>query len=293
MTKFAYHCSYDREIEELEPKISSHGKAYVYATPNKSLALVFGVKGHNDFWIHPCYNHENNTCTFIEMSPNALAKYYRNKRAYLYTVKRDEFTETTGWKGEICSPNPVKPLKVEYIEDLEQAILEEQKQGSLTVVPFEQRNNYGKNMDEFFAKRDIIYLLKRNDEEYSQRYIQHMKSLENKEIFSFFKKELEFYKESFSDDKKISLPENITPIAPEFLDMCRNDASEKTVNIILDSIAYAPSKNHQQQIMSEVKAINNKELVKKIIFKLTKLNNIIKQIDSNSMKTNFNTNTRE
>lgn len=275
MTKFAYHCSANGEIEEFEPKISSHGKAYVYATPNKSLALVFGVKGHNDFWIHPLYNHENNTCTFIEMSPNALAKYYRNKRAYLYTVKRDEFTETTGWKGEICSPNPVKPLKVEYIEDLEQAILEEQKQGSLTVVPFEQRNNQGKNMDEFFAKRDIIYLLKRNDEEYSQRHIQYMKSLENKEIFSFFKKELDFYLESFCSNKEVFLPENITPIPSEFVEKWRNNTDEKTIDSVLSSIMYAPSKNHQQQVVSEV--IHNKELKQKIIFKLRKLNNIVKK----------------
>lgn len=291
MTKFAYHCSANGEIEEFEPKISSHGKAYVYATPNKSLALVFGVKGHNDFWIHPLYNHENNTCTFIEMSPNALAKYYRNKRAYLYTVKRDEFTETTGWKGEICSPNPVKPLKVEYIEDLEQAILEEQKQGSLTVVPFEQRNNQGKNMDEFFAKRDIIYLLKRNDEEYSQRHIQYMKSLENKEIFSFFKKELDFYLESFCSNKEVFLPENITPIPSEFVEMWRNNTDEKTIDSVLSSIMYAPSKTHQQQVVSEV--IHNKELKQKIIFKLRKLNNIVKKIVSKPMETNYNVNTRD
>ena len=37
MTEYAYHCSPNGDIKEFIPQVSSHGKAYVYATPNKSL----------------------------------------------------------------------------------------------------------------------------------------------------------------------------------------------------------------------------------------------------------------
>ena len=155
MTEYAYHCSPNGDIDEFEPQVSSHGKPLVYATPNKSLALVFGIPEHNDYILHPGYNKEDNSCIFVEMQPDALAKYYRGKSAYLYTVDKDDFTETTGWPGEICSSKKVKPLSVEFIEDLEQAILDKQKEGRLQIISYDRRNDNGYNIDEFFAYREM------------------------------------------------------------------------------------------------------------------------------------------
>lgn len=293
MTKFAYHCSPEGEIKEFEPQVSSHGKAYVYATPNKSLALVFGVKGHNSLWIQPVYNNKENTCMFIEMSPNALAKYYRNKSAYLYVVNKEEFTESTGWAGEICSPNPVKPLKVEYIEDLEQAILEEQKSGHLTVIPYEQRNNQGINMDDFFAKRELFFILRRNDEQYAQKSILHIKGQENKETYHKLKEQLKSYLDNFNNKQKSSSLSGASSIIPQhFIEKYKTDSSDDAIHRIFYTLNRLSSENIPQAI-SEIKSTNNKELIQKIIFRLTKVNNIIKEADFKQVKTNCKTNTRE
>lgn len=280
MTEYAYHCSSEGGIEEFEPKVSSHGKAYVYATPNKSLALVFGVKGHNDFWVHPSYNYKDNTCVFTEMSPNALDKYYRGKSAYLYTVNKDEFTECTGWKGEICSPNPVKPLKVEYIEDLGQAILKEQKTGHLTFIPFEERNNQGMNMDEYFAKRELFYMLRNNNDEYTQGCISYIKNLENKNVYHKIKEYLKCYLDNFTNKQEHSSSSSIYPIIPQdIIEKYKTDASDGAICHIFYNLNDLSLQNIPQAI-SEIKEINNKELTQKIIFRLTKLNNVVKEIDT-------------
>ena len=279
MTEYAYHCSPNGDIKEFIPQVSSHGKAYVYATPNKSLSLVFGAPKHGDYIIHPVYNKKDNSCTFVEMQPDALAKYYRGKSAYLYTVNKDDFTETTGWAGEICSSKEVKPLKVEFIEDLEQAILEEQKKGHLQIISYDRRNDNGYNMDELFASRDIAYVIRKNDEIYEKKYIQYLKKLENKEVFSFFNKRLNLYIESFKDKENIADLNGKTIFTPDYISMFKNDSSDRTINSVFTYLARVPSE-YIKQAIGEIKATNNKELLQKIIFSLTKLNNMVKEIET-------------
>ena len=279
MIEYAYHCTSNGDIKEFIPHVSSHGKAYVYATPNKSLALVFGVPEHGDYVVHPLYDSISNTCTFVEMQPDALAKYYRGKSAYLYTVNKDNFTETTGWKGEICSSNPVKPIKVEYIEDLEQAILNEQKSGRLELIQFDERNNHGRNMDDFFAKRDLGYLIKRNDEQQAKRFVGNMKNTGNKELFLLFKKHLSTCLESFSSKETKSIPDNERIVPKEILERYKTDTSDEIICDIFYNFNYL-SLDNIEQATAEIKETNNRVLMQKIVFRLTKLNNIVKEIDA-------------
>ncbi len=168
---------------------SNNSKAtpYVYATPYKTISLVFGIKGHCDYIIHPIIDEKGN-CTIIEMSPNALANYYRNKSAYIYQVNKDEFDVQTQWRGEICSTHSIKPLSVEYIPDLEKAILQEQEKGHIQVISYDERNNQGINMDEEFASRELGRILRDTNGVYTEKRVNYLKIWITKKFLTMCKK---------------------------------------------------------------------------------------------------------
>ena len=284
MTEYAYHCSPNGDIEEFKPQVSSHGKPLVYATPNKSLALVFGIPEHNDYIINPVYDAKSNSYIFVEMQPEALTKYYRGKSAYLYTVNKDDFTETTGWPGEICSSKEVKPLSVEFIEDLEQAILDEQKEGRLQIISYDRRNDNGYNIDEFFAYREMRNIfVKKQDAAHN---IKHLMTLPNEYIFSIFQEQVNHLCQLFDSSCNISQPRSETAFFPKFLEKCKIDANDEIVRDVFRQII--DFDEYKQQIaITELKSTNNEELLQKILTPLKEVKKIISMNMSESILYKF------
>lgn len=67
-----YHVSPAPGIKVLEPRVSTHGKAYVYAVDNLATGLLFGVH-HDDFDFMISTDPETDFPTCLECYPGALA----------------------------------------------------------------------------------------------------------------------------------------------------------------------------------------------------------------------------
>ena len=84
-----YHVSHTRGITVLEPRVSSHGKPYVYAIENLVTGLLFGVKKDDfDFLL---YTDDKGTPVLCECYPDAFQKKYEGQSCSVYEVKENGF----------------------------------------------------------------------------------------------------------------------------------------------------------------------------------------------------------
>ncbi len=279
MVNLAYHCSPVGNIDKFEPKVSSHGKEFVYATPYKTIAYVFGIEGHNDFIVHPVID-KNESMAIIEMCPDALDRYYKNKEAYLYTMNADDFKVRTQWQGEVCSDEPVHPLNVVHIPDLKQAIMQEQENGNLKVISFENRNKI-ENMDEVFAARSLCGILN-GSEKVQHNIVVRRKGLENKEIFKNMKLYVSEYIKNLSD-KKVEPVDSFSCIVPKFRrEKFMQESGDDAVRELMVNMFYAPLAKAPQFAL-EIKQLNNPKLTEKVIQRLQKIQQLLSVEHTNNM----------
>ena len=74
--KILYHGSREHGLKRLEPRKSTHG-VYVYATPEKVLALVFSSKCGDDLTYGLGRIGKNNPWNLVEKIPGAFEKIQR------------------------------------------------------------------------------------------------------------------------------------------------------------------------------------------------------------------------
>lgn len=136
--KYVYHCSPNGDIEEFDPRVSTHGKAYVYATPSKHVALIFAIEEHTDYKTCESYDAENDKLYVFESVKDSLKRFYKGKSGYLYKLPAEEFQYVEGmWRAEVVSEQKVKPLEVEYIPDIYEKLMQEEKNGNVTITRYE------------------------------------------------------------------------------------------------------------------------------------------------------------
>ncbi len=113
-----YHVSNVPNLKVLKPRVSSHGKAYVYATKNLEFSLLFGsTKSKGDF--DGTYGIKDGVPYFYEAYEGAFRRRFEGEKCYIYEVDPTDFQEEkTTFKGEVVSEVPVKILGCEVVEDL-------------------------------------------------------------------------------------------------------------------------------------------------------------------------------
>ena len=118
-----YHVSKVPNIEVLQPKKSTHGVPYVYATSNLELALLFGsLKSYGDF--DGSYGTIKGKPYFYEAYPNALKRRFENEECYIYEVDSKTFKRgKTSFKSEVVSEDPVRVLSCKRVDDLYSLLL--------------------------------------------------------------------------------------------------------------------------------------------------------------------------
>jgi len=77
-----YHVSATPGLTVLTPRVSSHGKAYVYAIDNLVTGLLFGAR-HDDFDFL-LDTDANGTPEIYECYPDAFRKVYQGKTCSVY-----------------------------------------------------------------------------------------------------------------------------------------------------------------------------------------------------------------
>jgi len=149
-----YHVSATPGIKVLEPRVSTHGKAYVYAIENLITGLLFGApKDDFDFLIS---TNESGFPTCFECYPGAFELKYKGRSCSIYELAEDGFLRgMTSWSPELVCETAVPVQKETFVPDLYERLLEEEKQGNLCIRQFENSAEYKQFIAGFIVKRLI------------------------------------------------------------------------------------------------------------------------------------------
>ena len=138
-----YHVSPTAGIKILQPRVSTHGKAYVYAIENLVTGLLFGAKKDDfDFLL---YADEKGTPVIYECYPDALKAVYQGKKCSVYLLNEDGFLRNqTSWSVERVCEKEVPVVEELVIDDLYSRLLEEEKEERLIIHRYEYDAEYRK-----------------------------------------------------------------------------------------------------------------------------------------------------
>lgn len=152
-----FHVSKTGNLKILEPHTSTHGKPYVYATPNLEFSLFFGSKkSWGDF--DGIYGLNDGVPYFFEAYEGALKRRFGGQVCYVYEVDPTNFeTGKTNFKGEVVSEKPVQVLSETKIENLYNHLLNLFEEGKINLHFFEHTKAYRKMIDNHISKRIIEF----------------------------------------------------------------------------------------------------------------------------------------
>ena len=149
-----YHVSPIAGLKILQPRVSTHGKAYVYAVENMVTGLLFGVR-HDDFDFI-ISNNDKGTPILYECYPDALKSVYQGKNCSVYYINDDGFQRNkTSWDVELVCENEVQVIDERIIDDLYNRLLDEEKHGNLIIHRYEYCPEYRKRISNQIVDRLI------------------------------------------------------------------------------------------------------------------------------------------
>jgi hypothetical protein len=136
-----YHVSNISGLKSIEPKVSDHGKAYVYATENLVTFLLFGARQDDfDFIID---SNQDGTTEIYECYVNALEIHYKDKQCSVYQLENSGFLKgQTSWDAELVSEHTTHVISETVIQDLYKRLLQEEKNGDLIIHRYENTMEY-------------------------------------------------------------------------------------------------------------------------------------------------------
>lgn len=152
-----YHVSSTKGIKVLEPRVSTHKKAYVYAIDNLVTGLLFGVH-HDDFDFYISTDPETGHPTCMECYPGAFEAVYQGKSCSVYELEEEGFLRgMTSWSPEVVCEYPVEVQREVEVPDLYERLLEEATKGTLTLKRFENSLEYKKIISKLIVDRLIRF----------------------------------------------------------------------------------------------------------------------------------------
>ncbi|MBE6149256.1 MAG: hypothetical protein E7170_00855 [Firmicutes bacterium] len=131
-----YHGSKEHGIKRLEPRKSTHG-VYVYATPEKVLALNFSGRCGDDltYYIGHFDNDRNGPWELIENIPGAFEKMFSNSSS-IYSFSDETFKDIhTGFR-EVVSEIGVDVVNEEYCENVYEGLLKAEREGLVKIYRY-------------------------------------------------------------------------------------------------------------------------------------------------------------
>lgn len=143
MKRTIYHVSKTQNLSLLEPRVCSHGKAYVYGSYHIETALLFGGELWSDWDFIYKRNYDTGELTFSETYPNIFNKTFEGKQCVVYEVEDSGFLEgqTHMW-DEIVSENPTKIIKETKIDNLAEAIKQLERENKIKIEYFNETEEY-------------------------------------------------------------------------------------------------------------------------------------------------------
>jgi len=138
---YVYHGSPVSGLTYLEPRHSTHGKSWVYATKNKAVAIIHSRKW-NDYIFNESF-HNYIQLELTERLPNAFEEIYKGKQSYLYYLDAANFLEgQTSFSEEVVSEQKEQVIKYEIIEDTYIKLCEMEKNGEVVLYRYPNKPDY-------------------------------------------------------------------------------------------------------------------------------------------------------
>ncbi len=130
-----YHGSKEHGIKRLEPRRSTHG-VYVYATPEKVLALHFSGRCGDDLTYDiGHFDSENGAWELVENIPGAFEKMYSNSSS-IYAFSDETFKDIHTGFEEVVSEVGVDVLSEEYCENVYEGLLQAEREGLVKIYRY-------------------------------------------------------------------------------------------------------------------------------------------------------------
>ena len=150
-----YHVSPVHGIKVLEPRVSTHGKAYVYAIENSVTALLFGApKDDFDFMM----DEEDGIPVVYECYPGALEVRYKGKNCSVYEVEETGFLRSvTGWEPELVCESAVPVIRETVVTDLYGMLADEADNGNLKLHRYREEMEYKQLIEDHITDRLIRF----------------------------------------------------------------------------------------------------------------------------------------
>lgn len=141
-----YHGSKEHGLKRLEPRKSTHG-IYVYATPEKVLALHFSGRCGDDltYDIGHFGTDKNSPWQLVENIPGAFEKMYSNSSS-IYSFSDETFKNIHTGFEEVVSEVGVDVINEEYCENVYEGLLKAEKDGLVKIYRYPDKPD-GLNKD--------------------------------------------------------------------------------------------------------------------------------------------------
>jgi hypothetical protein len=133
-----YHASIRQGLTMIEPRVGTHGQAWVYAAKDLVTASMF-LGEHHDFILASGFADIPYIC---ERFAGAFDRAKANLTGSVYVLPDSSFqTNRTGFHAELVSERAVIPLLEIPIEDAKTHLLEFQDSGQLKIYSYPDRPN--------------------------------------------------------------------------------------------------------------------------------------------------------
>ncbi len=170
-----YHASHISGMKILNPHVSTHKKAYVYAIKSRLMAMLFGAQ-KDDFDL--LIDSENGKPVLYECYPDALKEVYSGKKCSIYTVEETGFlNDMTGWEEELVCPASVAVVSEEVVEDIYVQIMLALRAGECIIHFFEQSDEYQSFIRDELQERIEAFGISEEYMMHDTRFIKYHKKL--------------------------------------------------------------------------------------------------------------------
>lgn len=129
-----YHGSAIPGIRVLEPRMSNHGRPYVYLTDCPALAVIYAHSPVEGGYFPYFFDEEGQLC-YEEYFPNAL-DLYKGFGGYVYTAEGSDLSRLEKMPWVYLSEEPVTVTGCRFIPDIYEELLALDEEGSLKLIRF-------------------------------------------------------------------------------------------------------------------------------------------------------------
>lgn len=133
-----YHGSRNGNIDFLKAHVSTHGKECIYATENKTVAMLFMGEGKGD--LDTVLAVDDDKLILVERRAGVLEDNY-NHEGYVYELPGDTFRHYDYlWKPEMISfEKSIRPIRKTYYDNVLEALENEEREGHLKIYHYPSR----------------------------------------------------------------------------------------------------------------------------------------------------------